>query len=97
MNYSKLQKGKGKMNTGLAISAAGIGYIIAQLILTFVYSESIRMIIFIIIFSLLSIITAFMSIFIHRYFFIVKNAGAVKKIHPYFGLSKKDRPSNQKM
>lgn len=73
------------------LSFAGLGYVIGQLILTFVYSESAKMMIFIFLISLLSIITAYFSVYLHRYFYIVKNKDLVKQVYPEFGLPMNER------
>ncbi len=86
--YAKLQQKGANVNISRIIAASGLGYVIAQLILTYIYSESVRMMIFILLLSILSIFTAFCSVYIHRYFFILKNYETVKKIHPNFGLPK---------
>ena len=87
--YDKLQKKRSLNMPWLAVGT--IGYLIGQMILMFVYSESAQMMILVIVISLLSVIIAYFSIFIHRYFFIKKNIEAVKQVHPTFGLSKKER------
>ncbi|MEC2075052.1 hypothetical protein [Metabacillus fastidiosus] len=89
--YAKLQANKTSKNMGPITAAAGLGYVIAQLVLTFIYSVSIKMAVIIIAISILSIVTAYFSIFIHRYFFILKNKDIVKKVNPEFGLPKKLR------
>lgn len=87
--YARLQKkGSGNM---VWLSIGALGYPIGQLILTFVYSESVQMMIIIMLISVMSIIVAFFSIFIHRYFFIKKNMEIVKQISPGFGLPKEER------
>lgn len=62
-----------------------------QLILSFVFSESTKMMIFIFLILVLSIFTAYFSIFIHRYFYIIKNMDFVKQVYPDFGLPKSER------
>lgn len=78
------------------LSFAGLGYVIGQLILTFVYSESAKMMIFIFLISLLSIITAYFSVYLHRYFYIVKNKDLVKQVYPEFSLPLKERQDGSK-
>ncbi|MGE7763993.1 hypothetical protein [Peribacillus sp. NPDC096540] len=89
--YARLQKKGTKANLSPVVAASGLGYVIAQLILTYIYSESVRMMIFVLLISILSILTAFFSIYIHRYFFILKNHDMVKQMYPQFGLPKKIR------
>ncbi|MED4460871.1 hypothetical protein [Metabacillus fastidiosus] len=89
--YANLQEKKTNKNVAPITAAAGLGYVIAHLVLTFIYSVSIKMAILIIVLSVLSIATAYFSTFIHRYFFILKNEEIVKKLRPEFGLPKKCR------
>ena len=92
--YHKMQQMK-SINVRY-LSFAGIGYVIAQLILTFIYSESAKMIIFIVLLSLLSLITAYFSVYIHRYYYISKNMALVKQVYPTFGLPLNERQDESK-
>ncbi|MCG1021170.1 hypothetical protein [Sutcliffiella horikoshii] len=92
--YAKLQKMEYNKTTTPYLAAAGIGYLLSQLFLTLVYDKSIKMLFYISLFSFFTILTAYFSIFIHRYFFIRKNYEAVKTIYPEFGLPKKMRKEN---
>ena len=87
--YHKMQQMK-SINVRY-LSFAGIGYVIAQLILTFVYSESAKMMIFILLLSLLSLFTAYFTVYIHRYYYISKNMDLVKQVYPFFGLPLNER------
>ncbi|NYF23602.1 hypothetical protein [Sporosarcina sp. JAI121] len=87
--YHKLQQMK-SVNVWW-LSFAGLGYVIGQLILTFVYSESAKMMIFIFLISALSIFTAFVSASLHRYYYIIKNMDFVKQVYPEFGLPMNER------
>ncbi|MGG3889380.1 hypothetical protein [Metabacillus fastidiosus] len=89
--YANLQEKKTSKTMAPITAAAGLGYVIAQLVLTFIYSTSIKLAIIIIALSILSVITAYFSTFIHRYFFILKNEEMIKKVRPEFGLPKKMR------
>ncbi|MDQ0273324.1 hypothetical protein [Cytobacillus purgationiresistens] len=91
--YANLQKKGTKVNTSPIIAASGLGYILGQLILAFVYSDSLIIMVFIFVLSILSVVTAYFSVFIHRYIFIQKNEVAVKKLYPEFGLPKSERNS----
>ncbi len=87
--YYKLQrKGSGNL---VWLSIGALGFPIGQILLMFVYNERVVMMVLVIALTLLSIIIAYFSIFIHRYYFIRKNMEVVKKIDPRFGLSKKER------
>lgn len=95
--YAKMQKNGTKVNVSPIIAFSGIGYFMAQLIMSVVYSDSFTVILLVSLISLLAIVTAFLSTFIHKYFFIKKNASLVKKIYPDFGLPKSQRKTYQKM
>lgn len=87
--YYKLQQ---KRTIPVAWSAiGGSSYIIGQIILSFIYSNSAINILLIVLISFLSLWTAFLSINIHRYFFINKNIEIVKQRFPEFGLPKRKR------
>ncbi|MEK4198297.1 hypothetical protein [Cytobacillus sp. FSL K6-0265] len=92
--YRKLQAKGNNINISPIVAASGIGYVIGQLILTFIYDYSIRMLIYVLLFGLLSIFTAFFSTYIHKYFYIKKHKEIVKQVYPEFGLPKSKR--NQK-
>ena len=92
--YHKMQQMK-SINVRY-LSFAGIGYAIAQLILTFVYSESAKMMIFIVLLSLLSLVTAYFTVYIHRYYYISKNMDLVKQVYPSFGLPLNERQGESK-
>ena len=87
--YYKLQQ-KTSIPVGGA-SLAGVSYILGQIILSVVYTDSGISMLIIVCLSLLSLFTAFLSINIHRYFFIQKNMEKVKKMFPEFGLPKDER------
>lgn len=87
--YYKLQQ---KRTIPVAWAAiGGSSYIIGQIILSFIFSDSALNILFIVLVSFLSLWTAFLSINIHRYFFINKNIDLVKQRFPEFGLPKSER------
>ncbi|RBP04937.1 hypothetical protein [Rossellomorea aquimaris] len=89
--YSRLQKGEKTLNLSPIAAASGIGYVLAQFILSSFFVESVKTLIIIGVFSLLSIATAFFSTSIHKYFFIKRNMEKVKQVYPEFGLPKKLR------
>jgi len=92
--YHKMQQMKSINIRWLSIG--GIGYVIGQLILTFVYSESAKMMIFIVLLSLLSLFTAYFTVYIHRYYYISKNMDLVKQVYPSFGLALNERQDESK-
>ncbi|KPB04543.1 hypothetical protein [Bacillus sp. CHD6a] len=94
--YARLQNMEYNHNTSPYLTAAGIGYVLSQLFLTLVYDNSIKMLFYIFLLSFFSIVTAYFSIFIHRYIFILKNYETVKKVNPEFGLPKAQRKTYQK-
>ena len=92
--YYKLQQKRTIPVVWTAIG--GSSYIIGQIILSFIYSDSALNILFIVGLSILSLWTAFLSINIHRYFFINKNINIVKQRFPEFGLPKSERNAKRK-
>ncbi|MBO0589714.1 hypothetical protein [Sporosarcina sp. E16_8] len=92
--YHKMQQMK-SINVHY-LSFAGIGYVIAQLVLTFVYSEYAKMMFFILLLSLLSLFTAYFTVCIHRYYYISKNMVRVKQVYPSFGLPLNERQDETK-
>lgn len=92
--YYKLQQ-KRSIPVGWA-SVAGASYILGQLVLSVIYTDSGISILIIVCLSLLSFFTAFLSINIHRYFFIQKNMEIIKEMYPDFGLPKSERNTNRK-
>lgn len=92
--YYKLQQ-KSSIPVGWA-SIAGASYILGQIILSVVYTDSGISILMIVCLTLLSFFTAFLSINIHRYFFIRKHMDRALAIYPEFGLPKDERHGNEK-
>ncbi|AOV06592.1 hypothetical protein [Sporosarcina ureilytica] len=87
--YLKLQTGKWKTPTWalFLIASPGVGYVIYGLVNSFGNEIAIRGLFFLCIF-VLSIIVAFFSASIHRYFFLKRNIEAVRKVYPAFGRPK---------
>ncbi|WP_211356403.1 hypothetical protein [Psychrobacillus lasiicapitis] len=73
------------------IAIGGASYVLGQIVLSFIHTDSTLSIFLIVCISFLSLLTAFFSIYIHRYFFICKNLDIVKKLYPEFGLPKSER------
>ncbi|WP_277585957.1 hypothetical protein [Psychrobacillus antarcticus] len=78
------------------VSIGALGYLIGQFLLTFIYTDSALYTLFIVLISLLSILTAYFTVYIHRYFFIDKNIELVKQVYPTFGLPLSERYTNSK-
>ncbi|WP_428976346.1 hypothetical protein [Rossellomorea sp. DUT-2] len=89
--YSRLQKGEKTANLTPIASASGIGYVLAQLTLSSFFVESVKILMIIGVFSILSVATAYFSTSIHKYFYIRRNIEKVKQAYPQFGLPKKLR------
>ena len=87
--YHKLQNMK-SINVAW-VSIGALGYILGQFLLSFIYTDSALYTLLIVLISSLSILTAYFTIFIHRYYFINKNMEAVKQLYPSFGLPKSER------
>ena len=92
--YHKLQQMKSINIRWLSIG--GIGYVIGQLVLSLLYSDSAKMLFLVLLLSFVSIITAYFSVYIHRYFYIVKNIDSVKQVYPEFGLPRNERQEEPK-
>lgn len=92
--YYKLQQKRTRPVVWIAIG--GSSYIIGQIILSFIYSDSAVNILLIVGISILSLCSAFFSINIHRFFFINKNMDLVKQRFPEFGLPKSERYTKRK-
>jgi len=93
--YARLQANGTKVNVSPIIACSGVGYFIAQLIMSVVYSDSFIAILLVSLISLLAIVTTFFSTFVHKYFFIKRNYELVKEIYPDFGLPKNQRKTYQ--
>ncbi|TYS69488.1 hypothetical protein FZC76_04425 [Sutcliffiella horikoshii] len=94
--YAKMQQNGTSVNVSPILAACGMGYFLAQLIMSVVYSDSFTVILLVSLISLLSIVTAFFSTFVHKYFYIKRNFDLVKKVYPDFGLPKNQRKTFQK-
>lgn len=92
--YHKLQQKSSIPVSWLSIG--GISYVLGQLILSFIVTDSAISILIIVLLSFFSIVTAFFSINIHRYFFICKNIEIVKQVYPDFGLPLSERHTRRK-
>jgi hypothetical protein len=92
--YHKLQN-MGSINVAW-VSIGALGYIIGQFLLSFIYSDSAVYTLLIVLISLLSILTAFFTVYIHRYYFIDKNMELVKQVYPDFGLPFSERYKKRK-
>lgn len=89
--YARLQNNKQTMNMSPYINAAGFGYVLAQFFMSSLFADSFISFVLMFIIALMSIVTAYFSIYIHRYIFLTKNYDTVKKLYPEFGLPKKQR------
>ncbi|WP_044340237.1 hypothetical protein [Rossellomorea aquimaris] len=89
--YIKLQKGESKFNVSLIVAASSFGYIIAQFLMSYLVTDSAYMIAMITAYSVISIVTAYLSTYIHRFIFIKKNYEKVIKSYPDFGKPKTSR------
>ncbi len=90
-SYAKLQKNGIKMKLSPILTASSIGYVVAQILISSFMTESIFIIIIITGVAILSLLTAFFSTSLHRYYFIRKNEHIVKKVYPQFGVPKRLR------
>lgn len=74
----------------------GGGYLLGQIVLSIIYTESALNILFIVLLSFFSLCTAYFFVYVHRYFFISKNMDLVKQVYPQFGLPKSERVLERK-
>ncbi|MGM0853712.1 MAG: hypothetical protein ACQEWI_14090 [Bacillota bacterium] len=89
--YAKLQNGKSKINVTPIVAASSFGYVIAQFLMSYLVTDSAFMIAMIIAYSIVSILTAYLATFIHRFIYIRKNYDKVLKMYPEFGKPKASR------
>lgn len=89
--YSRLQKGEKSVNLSPIVTASGIGYVLAQVILSSFFVESVKILMIIGVFSILSVATAYFSTSIHKYIYIRRSIEKVKQVYPQFGLPKRER------
>ncbi|MCA1061068.1 hypothetical protein LCL96_19295 [Rossellomorea aquimaris] len=89
--YAKLQNGKSKFNITPIVASSSFGYVIAQFLMSYLVTDSAFMIALIIAYSIVSLVTAYLATFIHRYLYIQKNYEKVLKIYPEFGKPKSER------
>ncbi|SER67303.1 hypothetical protein [Psychrobacillus sp. OK032] len=92
--YYKLQQKSTIPVSWMAIG--GAGYILGQLILSFIYTDSAVFIVLIVCISLLSLLTAYFSIYIHRYYYMSKNMNLVRQVYPEFGMPMSERYRKKK-
>ena len=89
--YARLQGKEQKTSLSPALTASSIGYVMAYILISSFITESLVAVIIMTGVSILSILTAFFSTTVHRYFFIMKHEETVKKVYPQFGLPKRKR------
>ncbi|QUG40736.1 hypothetical protein KD050_15755 [Psychrobacillus sp. INOP01] len=73
------------------VSIGALGYILGQFLLSFIYTDSALYTLIIVLISLLSCVTAYFTVYIHRYYFNDKNMELVKQVYPDFGLPMSER------
>lgn len=73
------------------MQVAGISYLIGQIFIMTVKGEAAHFSVMIVLLSLLSVVTAFLSIYLHRYYFIRQNWDEVKRVYPEFNVAKEER------
>ena len=89
--YTKLQNGESTFNVNVIVASSSFGYIIAQFLMSSLITDSAYMIVIVTAYSILSIVTAYLSTFIHRYIFIRNNYEKVIESYPDFGKPKISR------
>lgn len=88
--YARLQRHEtSRLQFGMPV--AGISYIIGQILIMSVKGETAHFSVMIVLLSLLSVVTAFLSIYLHRYYYIRQNLEEVKRVYPEFNIPKEAR------
>ncbi|WP_173107946.1 hypothetical protein [Bacillus sp. KH172YL63] len=90
-SYERLHKKGSKIKISPILTVSSIGYVVAQIIITSFMTMSVFNIIIITGVSILSLLTAFFSTSLYRYYFIRKNEHILKKVYPQFGLPRRLR------
>lgn len=88
--YVRLQRNE-KARSHWVMQVAGISYLIGQILIMTVKGEAAHFSVMIVLLSLLSVVTAFLSIYLHRYYFIQQNWDEVKRVYPEFNVAKEER------
>lgn len=89
--YDPKNKGANILKASPYLTSSGIGYIVAQILMSSLVSDSFQMTVLIIVLAMMSVGTAFFATFIHRFFFIHKYEEELKSKYHDFGLPKKYR------
>lgn len=90
------EKGAG-INLGPIVTMSSFGYIITQLLMSSFVTDSFQLVILSICLSALSVFTAFLSLWIQKYFFIKRHYDTVKRLRPNFNCPKQERYSKKKV
>lgn len=88
--YARLQRNE-KARFLWVMPVAGISFLIGQILIMTVQGEAAHFSVMIVLLSLLSVVTAFLSIYLHRYYFIRQNWDEVKRVYPEFNVPKEER------
>lgn len=86
--YVKIQSGKSTITIPSIVAFSSFGYVVAQFLMSYLFTDSAFMIVLIIAYSVVSIVTAYLATFIHRFIYIQKNDEKVLKMYPEFGKPK---------
>ncbi|WP_371018470.1 hypothetical protein [Pseudalkalibacillus sp. JSM 102089] len=89
--FQKNQKQGIKINVAPIVVMSSFGYIIAQLLMSSFVTDSLQLIVLILILAIFTVLTSFLSTWIQKYIFIKQNYDTVKKLRPDFNLSKSER------
>lgn len=89
--YTKLQNEGTRFNVSPIVATSSFGYIIAQFLMSYLVTDSAYMIAMIIAYSVVSILPAYLSTYIHRFIYIKNNYEKVIKSYPDFGKPKTSR------
>ncbi|QHE63555.1 hypothetical protein FHE72_23090 [Rossellomorea vietnamensis] len=89
--YVKIQNGKSPLTISSIVAFSTFGYVAAQFLMSYMLTDSAFMILLMMVYSVVSIVTAYLSTFIHRYIYIQRNKEKVLKMYPDFGKLKDSR------
>ncbi|UTE77703.1 hypothetical protein [Rossellomorea sp. KS-H15a] len=89
--YVKIQNGKSPFTIPSIVAFSTFGYVAAQFLMSYMHTDSAYIIVLMMAYSVVSIVTAYLSTFIHRYIYIQRNKEKVLKMYPGFGKPKASR------
>ncbi|WP_258264458.1 hypothetical protein [Rossellomorea sp. SC111] len=89
--YVKIQNGKSPFTILSIVAFSTLGYVAAQFLMSYMLTDSAYMIVLMMAYTVVSIVTAYLSTFVHRYIYIRKYNEKVLKMYPDLGKPKDSR------